>query len=130
MANDTCVSLHPYFKVHDGKMDAFKDLVQRFVEKTRPEPGCLYYSFTFDGNIAFCREGYVSADALLAHAQSVGALIQEALTLSDVARMEVHGPAAELSKLHEALDPMHAQFFALEAGFRKEGSVRGAETGA
>ena len=119
MTQDQSVSLHPYFKIHSGQMEAFQDLVKRFVEKTKPEPGCLYYSFTFDGDIAFCREGYVDGDALLKHIENVGALIQEALTIADVLRMEAHGPAAEVDKLREPLAPMHAQFFVLDHGFRQ-----------
>ncbi len=40
---DKCVSIVPYFKVHSGKMDAFRGLCEQFVEKSRPEPKCLYY---------------------------------------------------------------------------------------
>lgn len=36
---DRCCSIVPYFKVHDGKMEAFKALCQRFVEKTGEESG-------------------------------------------------------------------------------------------
>src|SRR5579863_7965800 len=103
MTTDTVVSLHPYFKIRPGKMDAFKALVKRFVEATEPETGCLYYSFTFNGDVAYCREGYVDAAALLHHADNVGALIAEALTIADMLRMEAHGPAAELEKLRERL---------------------------
>lgn len=118
MKPDTVVSLHPYFKIHRGKIDAFKALCQRFVEKTKTESGCLYYSFTFNGDLVYCREGYVDAAALLHHGENVGALIQEALTISDLARMEVHGPAAELEKLRQMLTPLNAEFFALELGFQ------------
>ena len=116
MTQDSSVALYPYFKIHSGKLPEFKGLVERFVEKTQPEQGCLYYMFTFDGDIAHCREAYVNADALLKHVENVGALIQEALTMSDVHRMEVHGPAAELEKLRELLTPLNAQFFILDRG--------------
>lgn len=119
MTNDTCVSLHPYFKIHPGKMDAFKALVHRFVEKSKTEPGCLYYSFSFDGDVAYCREGYVDAAALLIHAGNVDALIQEALTLADMLRVEAHGPESELKQLHARLTPLNTQFFPLYSGFRR-----------
>jgi quinol monooxygenase YgiN len=118
MTDDKSVSLHPYFKIHAGKAEAFKSLCKRFVEKTRPEPGCLYYSFTFGGDIVYCREGYVDADALLAHVENVGALIQEALTISDIHRFELHGPESELAKLREPLAPMNPEIFVLDHGFR------------
>jgi hypothetical protein len=31
------VSIHPYFKVHPGKLDASKTLLPRFIEKTARE---------------------------------------------------------------------------------------------
>ena len=81
---DTCCSIAPYFKVHPGKMDAFKALLPRFVEKTRSEPKCLYYAFSMDGDIAHCREGYEGAAGLLAHLENVGPLLGELLQVADV----------------------------------------------
>jgi len=119
MTPDKCVALYPYFKIHSGKMEAFKDLVKRFVEKSQTEPGCLYYAFTFDGDVAHCREGYENAEALLKHVENVGALIQESLTIADVQRLELHGPQSELNKLREPLAAFNPQHFALELGFRR-----------
>jgi quinol monooxygenase YgiN len=119
MSPDTSVSFHPYFKIHAGKIPDFKALCQRFVEKTRQETGCLYYGFTFDGDVVYCREGYVDAAALLTHVENVGAQIQEALTLSDVVRLEAHGPASELEKLRGPLAALNPQYFVLEVGIRK-----------
>ena len=28
---ETVVSLHPYFKVHEGKLAAFRELIERFI---------------------------------------------------------------------------------------------------
>jgi quinol monooxygenase YgiN len=119
MIQDTCVSFHPYFKVHSGKLEAFKALCTRFEEKTKPETGCLYYGFTFDGDVAYCREGYVNAAALLAHTENVGALIQEALTLADIIRLEAHGPEAEINQLRQPLAALNPQFFVQYNGFRR-----------
>ena len=116
---DTCCTIVPYFKVHDGKMDEFKAGCDAFVEKTSSEPGCLYYGFSFEGDTAHCREGYDSAESLLAHLENVGPLLQEALKISDIARLEVHGPEGELAKLREPLAGLNPQFFTLEYGFRK-----------
>ena len=115
---DRCCSLAPYFKVHEGKLSAFREGCESFIEKTRSEPDCLYYAFSFDGEIAHCREGYASADALLAHLENVGALLQEALKMADLVRLEVHAPEAELAKLKEPLADLNPQFFVLGAGFR------------
>ncbi len=55
------VSLHPYFKVRPGKLDAVKAGFPRFVEKTATEKDCLFYVFTVNGDEPFCREAYESA---------------------------------------------------------------------
>ena len=44
---DKCCSIAPYFRIHDGRLASFKDLCERFVEKTMQEPKCLYYGFSF-----------------------------------------------------------------------------------
>ncbi len=116
---DKCCTIVPYFKVHEGQLDAFRALCERFVEKTREEAKCLYYGFSFDGDEAHCREGYEDADGLLAHLENVGALIGEALEIADIIRLEVHGPDQELTKLREPLAKLNPQFFALEYGFRR-----------
>ncbi len=116
---DTCCTIVPYFKIHEGKLDEFKAGCDAFIEKTKQEPGALYYGFSFDSDMAHCREGYTDASALLAHLDNVGALLQETLKISDIARLEVHGPEDELAKLREPLAGLNPQFFALEYGFRR-----------
>src|SRR5207245_3770106 len=93
------VSLHPYFKVHPGKLEAVKAGFPRFVEKTATEKKNLFYGFTINGDEIFCREGYTDAEGVLAHFDNVGALFTEMLTMPDLTRVEVHGPVAALSKL-------------------------------
>jgi hypothetical protein len=116
---DKCCSIVPYFKVNTGQMDSFRDLCERFVEKSDQEAKCLYYGFSFDGDEVHCREGYQDAEGLLAHLDNVGELIGEALQISDLTRLEVHGPAEELEKLKAPLTELNPQFFALEYGFRR-----------
>lgn len=116
---DKCCTIVPYFKVHHGKLEAFKQLCERFVAKSGEEPKCLYYGFSFAGDEAHCREGYADAEAALAHLENVGALLEEALTIADLVRLEVHGPEAELAKLREPLASLKPQFFVLEYGFRR-----------
>ena len=82
------VSLHPYFKVHPGKLEMFKAGFPAFVEKAASEEkppsspkgettacqGNLFYGFTVNGDEVFCREGYTDAEGLLAHLENVGAM--------------------------------------------------------
>lgn len=116
---DTTCSINPYFKVREGRLADFKALAERMVAETGTEPGCLYYGFTYDGDQAYCREAYVDAAGLLAHAAHVGALLEEALELSELVKMEIHGPAEEIDKLREPMAPLGAQFYVLECGFRR-----------
>lgn len=102
-----------------GQLDAFRKLCERFVERTQKEPGCLYYGFSIDGDVVHCREGYKNAQALLAHLTNVDDIIAEALKVSSIARVEVHGPADELDALRGPLAELNPQFFTLEYGFRK-----------
>lgn len=113
------VSLHPYFKVHPGKMDAVKPLLREFVARTTTEEQALYYEFTISGDIVFCREAYVGADGVLAHLTNVGALLDKMVTLCDVARVEVHGPAEELEKLKGPMGKLNPTWFAYECGMSR-----------
>ena len=109
------VSLHPYFKVPSDKMSYLKAILPEFAAKTRNETGNLFYEFTINGDEVFCREGYVNAEALLAHLENVGAMLAQALAMADLIRIEVHGPAAELAKLKEALAHLKPAWFELHS---------------
>ncbi len=89
------------------------------VEKAHGEAKCLYYGYSFDGDQAHCREGYEDAEGVLAHLESIGSLLEEALAISELTRLEVHGPEDELKKLREPFADMNPQFFTLEFGFRR-----------
>lgn len=117
--DDTCCTIVPYFKVHEGKMDEFKAGCGALIDKTRQEPGSLYYGYSFNGDTAHCREGYTDGAALLAHLENIGPLLQEALKIADITRLEVHGPESELAKLREPLANLKPEFYVLEYGFRK-----------
>jgi quinol monooxygenase YgiN len=109
------ISLHPYFKVPPDKMPYLKAILPEFAAKTRNETGNLFYEFTINGDEVFCREGYVNAEALLAHLENVGAMLAQALTMADLICIEVHGPAAELAKLKEPLAHLKPAWFELHS---------------
>lgn len=119
MTTDNRCSIAPYFEIPDARMDEFRELVDRFVEASAHEDGCLYYGFCFNGNTATCREGYAGADAVLKHLDNVGALFAQAQEIATLVRMEVHGPETELAALREPLAGLDVDFYALEAGFRR-----------
>lgn len=110
------VSLHPYFQIGEGNLDAFLALMPEFIEKTSTEAGCVYYDFSRNGNMAFCREAYIGAEGILAHLENVGDLIAKFLELSELVRLEVHGPGAEIDKLREPMAGLNPDFFVREIG--------------
>jgi hypothetical protein len=118
-APDTCCTLVPYFEIQEGQLDAFKALARKLVARTRTEPGCVHYAYSFNGNVAHCREGYVDAAALLAHRENVAELLGQALKIAKIVRFEVHAPQAEIDKLRGPMASRNPQFFALEEGFRR-----------
>mgnify|MGYP000053033308 CR=1 FL=1 len=116
------VSIHPYFNVHTGKLDEAKALLREFVALTAREEKVLYYEFTLRGDQVFCREAYADADGALAHVANVGALLERFLTLADLARLEIHGPAGELEKLQGPLGHLNPVWFAYECGLTRAGT--------
>lgn len=58
------------------------------------------------------------AAGLLAHLDNVGDLIAEALKLSAITRLEVHGVEGELAKLREPLANLDPLYFTMEYGMR------------
>jgi hypothetical protein len=93
------VSLHPYFKVHAGRLDEFKAALPAFVTHAAGEGANLFYDFTISGDLVFCREMYSGAAGLFAHLENIGALLGPLMQMAELIRLEVHGPSAELEKL-------------------------------
>ena len=115
----THVTINPYFKCNEGKLAEFKELLPQFVEKTASEPACLYYGFTINDDVIFCREGYEGAEGLLTHLENVGSLLEQGLAISELIRLEIHGAEAELEKLREPLADLNPDWFVLECSVEK-----------
>lgn len=113
---DNSVSIHPYFRIHEGQMEACKALLTQFNAKVASEEKCLYYNFTLQDDVLCCREAYQDADGVKAHLENCGALLGEILKVVDLIRIEVHGPAAELEKLKSTFEEMHPDYFICECG--------------
>jgi hypothetical protein len=116
---DKCCSIVPYFKVNEGKLNDFKAMCDEFVALTKNEEKVLYYGFCFNGDQVHCREGYADGDGVLAHLDNVGELLQEALKISELTKLEIHGPEDELAKLRGPLEGLSPAYFVLEHGFRR-----------
>merc|ERR1712216_634890 len=119
---DTHVTIVPYFTVPEGKMEDFKKGFPAFYEHTKAgtmkSGECLYYGFAIEGNTVFCREGYRSADGVLAHLGEVKKELDEAVAMVGEGglNLAVMGPSTELDKLREALGPLGTKFYALDGG--------------
>merc|ERR1719409_891252 len=118
-APDTHVTIVPYFTVPEGKMDEFKHGFNAFYEGTRAgTKECLYYGFAICGNKVFCREGYKSADGVLAHLGDVKAQLDKAVAIVGEGGLDlaVMGPPRELEKLKEAMGPLGTKFYDTDRG--------------
>ena len=118
--SDKAVTIHPYFKVSDEKLQSFKRLAEDLIELTRGEMGCLFYGFTYSAGEAYCREGYQDAESLVSHLDNVSDLIQRLVSISELSRLEVHGPQDEIDKLREwpLIKKFRPKYYVLEGGFR------------
>jgi hypothetical protein len=118
-AFDNHVTIVPYFTVPDGKMAEFKSGFGEFYKNTKAgTKECLYYGFQECGNKIFCREGYKSADGVLAHLGDVKAVLDKAVAIVGEGGLDlsVMGPPKELEKLKEALTPLGCKFYITDRG--------------
>ncbi len=113
---ENAVSIHPYFKIQEGQMEACKSFLAQFNEKVVHEEKCLYYNFTFNDEILCCREAYQDAIGVQAHLENCGALLGEFLKIADVIRIELHGPAEELEKLKSTFADLNPDYFTYACG--------------
>jgi hypothetical protein len=116
---DTAVSIHPYFKLHAGQLEACHSFLAQFNERVAGEDKCLYYNFTFNNDMLCCREAYVDADGVQAHLDNCGALLAEFLKIADLVRIEVHGPAEELEKLKSTFADFHPDYYTYACGIER-----------
>ncbi|MBF0197092.1 MAG: hypothetical protein HQL32_05255 [Planctomycetes bacterium] len=110
------VSLHPYFKAKEGKLEDLKAVCPQVVEVCKSEDKCVYLDFSFNGDIMFCREAYEGAAGVLAHLENAGEIIGKVLECADLTKIEVHGSAAHLAELKEPLKDLNPEYFTLECG--------------
>jgi hypothetical protein len=101
VAADRTLSVMVYWKLR--KPDAFMAGVAKFQARTKQETEIKYYGFARNNDEAVCKEGYDTGEGFLAHMKNVEGPWQAAIAAADVARVEVHGPSAEVDKLRAPL---------------------------
>jgi len=117
--NDRCCSINPYFRIHENRSDEFRRICEKLVERAIKEPKCLYYGFSFYGDVAHCREGFEDAEGILYHMENVSDLLEKMLEISDLISIEIHGIRTEIEKLKKPFADMNPKFYELEYGFRR-----------
>lgn len=97
-------------------MEQAKKFLPQMVARTATETANLYYDFTINGDVVFCREAYAHAEGLLHHLDNVGPLLSGFLNIADLLRVEVHGAGPELEKLKGPLAHLKPDWFVFECG--------------
>ena len=82
----TMVSIHPHFKIKDGKMDQCIALLEEILVLTKAnEPDCLFFNITTCGSDkAYVREAYKDGAAALFHLKNMGHMIPKLFEVSDI----------------------------------------------
>lgn len=112
------LTIEPTFDVKDWA--AMQPLVEEFFEKSSTEEGSCFYGFTKAGDKLFCREGYVNGEAILAHLENVGSVLEKVLAgPASLDSLSIHGPAAELDKVRDATSALNTVYFEVDGGFTK-----------
>lgn len=97
------------FKIHTGKIDAFKELAQSCMAAVKEKDmDTLQYDWFFNEDETECivREQYTDSNAVLAHVGNLGELFGQILAVSDFS-LEIFGdPTPELL---EAVAPFNPQ---------------------
>lgn len=102
------------FQIHNGKLDEFKRVADQCLAATKEkDPGTLQYDWFFNPDQTECvvRERYTDSDAVLAHLQNLGSLLNDLTQLADFS-IEVFGnPSDELQQAAAALKPKVYSFY-------------------
>lgn len=117
---DVVVTLVPKFKIKNGMRGPYEALLPKFTElvKANEADTCVHYGFVgpTDDGFVICREGYVSAEGVLAHLDNVGDVLNKALEYADIVDLMVQGPAAELEKLKGPLKDFGPAYYPIVEG--------------
>ena len=113
------VSVHPYFKVHPGKVAEFQAILPDMIAKVAAEPGTLAYEIGANGDEFMFREAYDGAAGWQSHMANTDPIVARLLQVATVRRLEIHGPAQELDKLRAQVSAMNPVWYIRETGVWK-----------
>ena len=120
-------NIYPQFTVSD--LAKAKPFMDRCVEATAGEAGCIYYGWTVseDGTRMMCRETYVDGKAAAAHLAAAVPIVGEMLDSGAVAleSIGVMGTEADLADVKAEADKLEAGYWTVWDSFenlKKKGS--------
>ena len=96
----TRVYFHLTIKIHEGKVEAFRKIVDEMTALTKEEPGALGYEWYLSADDTSCRlvETYADQAAVMAHitGTAVRDVLPQLLQVSSITSFGVYGdPGAE-----------------------------------
>jgi len=108
------------FKIHEGKLDAFKKLANECINTVKEkEKDTLQYDWFFNKDQTECvvREKYKDSDAFMVHMGNIGALLGQIIAISDFSP-EIYGnPSATML---EAAAPFQPEIYSYYQGISSE----------
>ena len=114
------ISWNLKLSVNDGQLEHFRALMQKMVEATRAEGGCMTYDWYVmeDGSEVHIQERYADNAATMVHIGNFGANFAERfMGLVTVRSFAIYGAAND--DVRGALTPLGAVFMDHFGGFRR-----------
>jgi quinol monooxygenase YgiN len=111
------VYFHLNFKIHDGKIGAFRKLADEMTALTKSEPGSLGYEWFLNADGSGCRllETYADQAAVTTHINGKGvALLPRLLEVSSITSFDVYGDPGPTAA--SSLSSLGAELFGQIAG--------------
>ena len=110
------IHLTAIFRIHPGKLEAFKELVGKCVAAVKEnETQTLQYDWFYSEDQTECRvrETYADSDAVFAHMANAGPYLGEFLAMTDFSG-EVYGNPSEALK--KAFDAFNVTYYSYGDG--------------
>lgn len=107
------VAIQATFRIHPGLREIVNRLLGEFDRRASDEPLILFHEASFQSDALALRIAFPSAVSLLDHLAGTSDGFERLLSETDLIRMEIHGPEAELSQLRGPLGALQPDWFVL-----------------
>lgn len=109
------ITIQALFRVHPGSREIVDRLLGELDRRASDQPMVLFHEASFHSDDLALRIAFPSAVSLLDHLASTSDGFERLLSETDLIRMEVHGPEADLSQLRGPLGIFQPDWFVLAA---------------